>query len=210
MTTSDPTLQSRKPRYHHGDLREALIQATHQLVVERGADAFTLADACRLAGVSTAAPYRHFRDKQEILEELAKRGFDALAQRSMAAVLANGPGSLEGIIAMGRAYIAFAVEETATFRLMFGQNPRLKQAEHVLVTGRSCFQGVTGEVARYCERNGLEGDARQIALALWTFVHGAACLLIDRDYHCVDPEINVDALIAAATPGLLRAGVAPR
>ena len=72
-----------KDRYHHGDLREALIQATTTLVEERGAENFSLADACRCAGVSTAAPYRHFRDKEEILEEIAARGFDTLTERSM-------------------------------------------------------------------------------------------------------------------------------
>ena len=75
-----------KARYHHGELREALIGATRQLVEERGAENFTLADACRVAGVTTAAPYRHFRGKQEILEEIASRGFDELRKRSMAAV----------------------------------------------------------------------------------------------------------------------------
>ena len=74
----------RKARYHHGELREALIGATRELVEERGAENFTLADACRVAGVTTAAPYRHFRGKQEILEEIASRGFDELSNRSMA------------------------------------------------------------------------------------------------------------------------------
>jgi AcrR family transcriptional regulator len=152
----------------------------------------------------SAAPYRHFRDKQEILEEIAERGFADLARRSHAAIQSVGPGSLDGIVAMGRAYIEFAVSETATFRLMFGQNPRLKQAEDVLASGRNCFEGVVGEIARYCERNGNTGDARQIGLRLWTFVHGAACLLIDRDYQCVEPDIDVGQLIAVATPALLR------
>ncbi|HEX5998570.1 MAG TPA: helix-turn-helix domain-containing protein, partial [Hyphomicrobiaceae bacterium] len=66
----------RKASYHHGGLREALIAATRQLVMERGAENFTLADACRVAGVTTAAPYRHFRSKQEILEEITSRGFE--------------------------------------------------------------------------------------------------------------------------------------
>ena len=75
---------ARKAHYHHGELREALIAATRQLVMERGAENFTLADACRVAGVTTAAPYRHFRSKQEILEEIASRGFDELRAMAMA------------------------------------------------------------------------------------------------------------------------------
>lgn len=199
--SQDPTEQvRRKDAYHHGDLRGALVNATRQLVIERGAENFTLADACRLAGVSTAAPYRHFRDKQEILEELVSNGFDELAERSKAAVIAHGPGTLQGIIAMGQAYVRFAVEETAIFRLMFGQNPALKKAEHVVKQGRACFGNVIGQVALYCGTQGLAADAQAIALELWTFVHGAASLLIDEDYDKVAPGIDVDKMIAEAAP----------
>ena len=195
----------RKAHYHHGELREALIRATRQLVEQRGAENFTLADACRVAGVTTAAPYRHFRGKQEILEEIAARGFEELNQRAMAAAVAKGEGTLDGIIAMGQTYVAFAVEETAVFRLMFGQQPSLKEAEHVHGTGQACFGNLIEQIALYCKRNKVRGDEEEIALRLWTFVHGAASLLIDRDYDAVAPQIDVNRLIAAATPGLIAA-----
>jgi AcrR family transcriptional regulator len=195
----------RKARYHHGELREALIRATRQLVEERGAENFTLADACRLAGVTTAAPYRHFKGKQEILEEIASRGFDDMRKQAMAMVSQKGEGTLEGIIAMGQAYVAFAVQETAVFRLMFGQEPSLKKAMHVVGSGHACFANVIDQVALYCKRNKVRGDAQEIALKLWTFVHGAASLLIDQDYDAVAPNIDVNRLIASATPGLLTA-----
>ena len=198
-----------KARYHHGELREALIRATRKLVEERGAENFTLADACRVAGVTTAAPYRHFQGKQDILAEIASRGFDELRNRSMAVVAEKGEGSLEGIIALGQAYVAFAVEETAVFRLMFGQEPSLKKAKDVLGTGHDCFVHVINQVELYCKRNKVRGDAQEIALKLWTFVHGAASLLIDADYEAVAPGIDVNRLIAGATPGLLAAS-APR
>ena len=194
-----------KARYHHVELREALIDATRRLVEQRGAENFTLADACRVAGVTTAAPYRHFRGKQEILEEIAARGFEELNQRAMAAAVAKGEGTLDGIIAMGQTYVAFAVEETAVFRLMFGQQPSLKEAEHVHGTGQACFGNLIEQIALYCKRNKVRGDEEEIALRLWTFVHGAASLLIDRDYDAVAPQIDVNRLIAAATPGLIAA-----
>lgn len=200
----------RKARYHHGELREALIEATRQLVVERGAENFTLADACRAAGVTTAAPYRHFKSKQEILAEIASRGFVELKSRAMAIVAENGEGTLEGIIAMGQAYVAFAVQETAMFRLMFGQEPSLKKAEHVLGTGHACFANLIHQVALYCECNHVRGDPQAIALRLWTFVHGAASLLIDQDYEAVAPTIDVNQLIANATPGLLSSSAKQR
>jgi AcrR family transcriptional regulator len=198
----------RKAPYHHGDLREALIAAARQLVMERGAEAFTLADACRTAGVTTAAPYRHFRSKQEILAEIASRGFEELKGRAMAVIAEKGPGTLEAIIAMGQTYVAFAVEETAVFRLMFGQEPSLKKAEHVAGTGQDCFANLIEQVELYCRKNRVRGDAQEIALRLWTFVHGAASLQIDHDYLVAAPGLDVDRLIANGAPGLL--GVSPR
>ena len=198
----------RTARYHHGDLREALIAATRQLVMERGAENFTLADACRAAGVTTAAPYRHFRSKQEVLEEIASRGFEELRLRAMAVIAAKGPGTLEAIVAMGQAYVAFAMNETALFRLMFGQEPSLKNAEHVAGTGQHCFAHLIEQITLYCQKNRVRGDALEIALRLWTFVHGAASLQIDKDYLVIAPDLDVNRLIADATPGLL--GVAAR
>ena len=192
-----------KARYHHGDLKEALVQAAYALVAEHGAENFLLSDACRLAGVSTAAPYKHFRDRDEILEIVVARAFDELADRSTAAVAAKGEGTLEGIIAMGEAYVTFAAEQQRLFRLMFGQNPQLKKAKDVVDDGKRCFMGVIEQVARYCEVNGLPGDPRAIAIRLWTFVHGAASLLIDEDYAAVAPELDVIKMIRETTPLML-------
>jgi AcrR family transcriptional regulator len=205
MRKSAASKVRRKAHYHHGELREALIRATRQLVEQRGAENFTLADACRVAGVTTAAPYRHFRGKQEILEEIASRGFEELGNRTTAILAEKGEGTLEGIVAMGQAYVAFAVEETAVFRLMFGQQPSLKKAKHVLGAAHTCFAKLIDQVALYCSRNKVRGDAQQIALRLWTFVHGAASLLIDQDYDAIAPNIDVNQLIGGATPGLLAA-----
>ncbi len=193
----------RKDAYHHGDLRQTLVDATRQLVIERGAENFTLADACRLAGVSTAAPYKHFRDKDEILQEIISQGFDDMSRQRMAAVERFPRGSVEGIVAMGQAYVDFARAEPAVFRLMFGQNPSLKTAELVQSHGRACFAGVIEDVAAFCVVNGLEDDAPRLALELWTFVHGAASLAIDEDYEKVAPGLDVDALVAGVAPRLL-------
>lgn len=192
-----------KAKYHHGDLREALLAASYELVAQQGAENFLLADACRRAGVSTAAPYKHFRDRDEILEIVVARAFDELADRSMAAVAANGVGTLEGIMAMGEAYVQFAIDEQRLFRLMFGQRPSIKSAEQVMDDGQRCFAGVIEQVAHYCNANGVPGDPRAIAIRLWTFVHGAASLLIDEDYSKVAPDLDVMAMIRETTPLML-------
>jgi len=191
-----------KKSFHHGDLREALIAATRELLIEHGPDGFTLADACRRAGVTTAAPYKHFRDKQEIIEEIITRGFDELSAANAKAVAEKGPGTVEGITAMGISYLTFAVSQPAIFRLMFSE---LKKADRGDGSGAQCLKRVVEEVEDYCRKHGRTADAQQIAVRLWTFVHGASSLQLDGDYQRVVPGLDVRELIADVTPRLLGA-----
>lgn len=193
-----------KGRYHHGDLREALIAATLQLIIQRGAENFTLADACRAAGVSTAAPYKHFANRDEILAVVVERAFDQLATDAVNAAQSRGEGTIEGIIAMGIAYVRFARNQAPLFRLMFGQHPELKKQHRVHEEGQSCFEAVTRQVQRYCEVHSIDADAMQIHMRLWTFVHGVASLLIDGDYDVIYPGFDYERMIAETTPHLLK------
>lgn len=192
-----------KGKYHHGDLRQTLIAASYDLVNEKGADAFSLADACRLAHVSTAAPYRHFRDRDEILAEVSARGFEAMTESAIEAVEAEGEGTLGGIIGMGQAYVRFAVEQEGVFRLMFGGAPALEDSEQVVALGNNCFGYLIKQISGYCLANGLEQDADAIAVKMWTFVHGASALLMDDKYEKVTPDLDVNRMIAEAVPLLL-------
>lgn len=194
---------SAKAGYHHGGLREALIAAALQLVAEKGAENFSLADACRLAGVTTAAPYRHFRDREELMAEVAARGFEAMSAGNMQAVRGHEEGSLEAIIAMGQAYLRFAITQQPLFRLMFGQDPLLSDDRIVADTARSCFSKLIRQIEEYCEKNGIEGDGSALALRMWTFVHGSAALLIDGKYGLMAPGLDVDDLIASTVPMFL-------
>ncbi len=197
-----PTAVRAKKSFHHGDLREALIAATRELLIEHGPDGFTLADACRRAGVTTAAPYKHFRDKQEILEEIVTRAFDELAANNAKAVEESGRGTIAGITAMGISYLEFAVAQPAIFRLMFGELKKLR-TDHT--SGNQCLKNVIDEVAYYSRKHGHIADAEQLAIRLWTFVHGASSLQLDGDYERVAPGLDVRALIADVTPRLLGA-----
>jgi AcrR family transcriptional regulator len=194
-----------KNKFHHGDLREALIAATRELLVEHGPDGFSLADACRRAGVTTAAPYKHFRDKQEILEEIVLRGFEELTAANAKAVDEGGPGTVAGITAMGMSYLDFAVAQPAVFRLMFGHKSAIKEVKQIDETGNQCLKNVIEQVAAYCRKHGHTADAEKIAIRLWTFVHGASSLQLDGDYERVAPGVNVHDLIADVTPKLLGA-----
>ncbi len=200
--TSD-SASGTKAKYHHGGLREALIDAAYQFVAEGGGENFSLADACRCAGVSTAAPYRHFKDRDEILAEVCSRGFEEMTTMAQEAVQQKGEGTLEGIIAMGHSYVRFAVENQGLFRLMFGQNQSVSDVDQVVETGNDCFGYLIEQITRYCQAHGLDSNADAVAVKLWTFVHGAASLLMDGKYDKVTPGLDVYQLIASATPQLL-------
>jgi AcrR family transcriptional regulator len=93
--------------YHHGNLKDALVEAARTLIAERGASGFTLAEAAKLAGVTPAAPYRHFNDRNALLCELARRGFDAFGARLGEAWSAGRPDPVAALWRMGEAYLDF-------------------------------------------------------------------------------------------------------
>lgn len=105
--------------YHHGNLRQALVEATVRLIEENGPQAFTLAEAARLAGVSAAAPYRHFAGRDELLEEVARQGFDEFAERLGAAYDDGRPSALSAFLNMGQAYLRFAADRRGYYIAMF-------------------------------------------------------------------------------------------
>src|SRR5664279_3084291 len=94
--------------YHHGNLKEALVRAALELIAEKGAAGFTFADAARWAGVSPAAPYRHFRDRDELMSDVARRGFDRFEAALKQARDDGRPDPQAAFERMGRAYLAFA------------------------------------------------------------------------------------------------------
>lgn len=192
-----------KTSYHHGELRLALIDAARLLIKEREGNDFSLSDACRRAGVSTAAPYRHFSDKTEIINEVVATGFVDMANRVRAAAGAFAPGARDRIIAVGQVYLAFAIGEPALFRMMFSQKPNLSDDDIVTLQGKACFAYVMQEVIDHCAFHHVEGDAQMIALQLWTLVHGAASLTIDGDYAKVAPQIDTREMIASGAERLL-------
>src|SRR5438105_7608436 len=105
--------------YHHGNLKEALLQAALDLIAQKGAAGFTFADAARWAGVSPAAPYRHFRDRDELLASVALRGFQQF-EAALTRTWDDGrPNPFAAFDRLGKAYLAFARSEPAYYSAMF-------------------------------------------------------------------------------------------
>jgi AcrR family transcriptional regulator len=158
--------------YHHGNLKEALIEAARQLAAERGPHGFTLVEAARLAGVSPSAPYRHFRDKDALLAELCKRGFEAFGARLRDAAI--GKGVREGLMAMGHAYLAFAREEPGYYGVMFNwRDPSAPATGH---DPDGPFAALVAAIARVLPEGADAGRARLLALEVWALSHGLAGL----------------------------------
>ncbi len=105
--------------YHHGNLRQALVEATLELVVEKGPLGFTLAEAARRAGVSAAAPYRHFKGREDLIEEAALQGFEMFADLMEHAFKKGQPSAMSAFSATGRAYLAFARKNPGHYITMF-------------------------------------------------------------------------------------------
>ena len=213
-TETGVATKSRKPHrkgsYHHGDLRGALIDAAHTLLRDKGPEGFTLADACRLAGVSTAAPYRHFADRGALIMAVAERGFGMLRERTATARDSHPAGTEESIVAMGQAYVAFATDEPAVFKLMFGAHPDVQPVGKAHADGRPCFQVLLDAVDAWIARNGLTGmGTLDVALPLWTIVHGTSYLQIDKDFRAVSPGTDINDLIRRTTLATLK-GLLPR
>jgi len=169
----------RRPRsYHHGNLKQALLEASLDIIRKAGPGAFTLREVARRAGVSHNAPYRHFRSKEELLAALAAEGFDRLtAAMTKAAEPASGP--LERFRLSGRGYVEFALCYPQHFTVMFEGSWRFERYPQTRAAGERAF----GTLVRYveqCQEGGAlpPGDARPFALLAWSMVHGVAKLAI--------------------------------
>src|SRR5438067_145737 len=108
-----------RDRYHHCNLRESLIEAALQFISERGPSGFAFADLARAAGVSAAAPYRHFRDRNALIAEIARRGYETLGDALDRAWNEGRPDPIAAIEACGQAYLAFARADPASYAAMF-------------------------------------------------------------------------------------------
>jgi AcrR family transcriptional regulator len=156
--------------YHHGNLREALLHAAVELTAEAGPAGFTLREVARRAGVSHNAPYRHFRDKDDLLAAVAAQGFDELTL-AMTEAAAAQQRPIERLRGAGLAYIEFALRRPQHFTVMF--DAAIKDAGDVSkAPGARAFQTLV-DLIEACQ---LAGDSLQLARVAWSLVHGVAKL----------------------------------
>lgn len=193
----------KRDAYHHGDLRADLVEAVRKLVEEDGPDRFSIADACRLAGVSTAAPYRHFSDKDDMLRAVAMEGIVRQRKAMETALEGKTPGSDEALVAIGMAYVDFAQAEPGVFRLMFGLTRGHAQQTDIADEGMRTYSVLLNQVAARCGKTEVDDKVLNLSFPLWTFVHGLSFLLIDDKVTVLKLKVDVPTLIAECTRKLL-------
>ena len=164
--------------YHHGNLREALVEAALRLIAEKGTAGFTVAEAARLAGVSPAAPYRHFRSAEDLIAEIALRGFDRLNVALRRTWNGGMPDPVRAFEAMGRTYLAFAREEPAFYAAMFESRLPPDASPGMQIAGDRAFGALREAAEHLCAR--LPPNRRppslMVALHVWSLAHGVASL----------------------------------
>ncbi|MEM7470171.1 MAG: TetR/AcrR family transcriptional regulator [Pseudomonadota bacterium] len=170
---------AKRPSFHHGDLRAQLIRAVRQLVETKGADGFSIAEAARVAGVSSGAPYKHFVDRPDLLRAVAVDGLNRLRERMTLAAAKQNQGALTAITAIGVAYVAFAKDQPGVFRLIFGLTDGHEKSDDLKQAGERTFAVLLNAVAEHVKEGPSSPAVQETAYLMWTHVHGHAFLSID-------------------------------
>ena len=192
-------------RYHHGDLRRAMLQEAVRTIQTQGAEALTLRGVGERLGVSRTALYRHFADKRALLDEVAAEGFRMLRAALHEAWVEGGAGR-DALNDMGVAYVRFAVTHPSHYRVMFGAAASGRPHEEPTPTGEGddAFQVLVDAIVAQ-QRDGVvrDDDPRQLALYIWAVVHGLAMLALDG---VLPPGVDVLELTPFAN-ARLRSGI---
>lgn len=199
---SPAATKTRRDSYHHGDLKRALTSAALSLVAERGPKGFTLTEAARRAGVSAAAPYRHFTDKAHLLATVAEQGFLELYS-ALTVGADTGSEPAEKLIETGRAYVCWALGHPDQYRVMFGADTDKSQHPSLAVAAGQAF-GVLLDAIAACQAAGLlrGREPREAAGPLWSLVHGIASLAIEGELRNVGIDQDPESMVSDALSDL--------
>jgi AcrR family transcriptional regulator len=191
----------RGERYHHGNLKEALRRAALELIAEKGPFGFTFAEAARWAGVSPAAPYRHYSDRDALMADVAKRGFELFEQALARAWDEGRPDAFTAFERLGTAYLAFARKEPAYYSAMFeagvplGTSPELRDAgDRAFGVLRAAAEKIVAAAS-----SDKKPPALMVSLHVWALSHGIASLFARGD--------NARRALPMSPEELLEAGV---
>lgn len=180
--------QQNKQQYHHGELRIALISATIEIINKQGIERLTMRSLSEWVGVSRTAAYRHFSNKSDLLTATATEGFELFSQALNAARIDLEKDEFSRFRNMGTAYISFAVENSAYYRLMFGDKVAQKN-EALQNASDGAFNELFLMLSLLQDRKMIAvDDVKLQAIYIWSLMHGLASLIIDN-------KLNLDTKI---------------
>lgn len=186
--------QRKRERYHHGELRAALIDTAVELIAEHGVRSFSLAEASRRLGVAVSAPYAHFSDRDELLAAVAVHAYERF-YAELATEIDRFEGPAERVAAVARAYVRFAGTQRALFEVLVGagldkgRHPEIEAAEKPI---DDAFLGCVHALGATDE-----AKARELAIAVEAAAHGYATFLLDGDFGEGDEAVELAAERAA-------------
>jgi AcrR family transcriptional regulator len=179
-------LKAKRP-YHHGDLRAALMTAALSLIDEHGVKGLALSDAAHLAGVSVAAPYRHFKDKEALLAEIAAEGFTMFRDALAHAARSHPEDKVKRLVEMGVAYVDFALRHRSHFQVMWESG--ITQANHpeMQQTAQQAYR-LLEEAANALHPRAHPSRQQALVRAAWSLVHGYAMLTLAGELEIAEAE----------------------
>lgn len=192
--------------YHHGNLKEALIEAALSLIAEKGPGGLTFADAARAAGVSPAAPYRHFRDREALLADVAQRGFQVFGDTLIKAWDEGRPEPMKALDRVGKAYLSFAREEPAYYAAMFESGVDVGATSELRAAADAAFGAVRSAVEAVVATlpTASRPPVLMMTLHIWSQAHGIASLFGRADRARRPIPMSPEDLLEAAVLIYLR------
>jgi AcrR family transcriptional regulator len=183
MAWSKHSGEKKKRSYHHGNLKQALIDAALNLIAEKGPWGFTIAEAARSAGVSPAAPYRHYSDRDDLMADIAEQGFVRFESFLKNAWNDGNPDPVVALENVGHAYLAFARTEPALYAAMFEAGVAPDERPSLARAGDNAFAIMRLASEAVCSKLPANGrpPAAMVALHIWSLSHGIAGLFARGD-----------------------------
>jgi len=171
--------ESKKEQYHHGNLKESLVDVALDMVRKNGAASISLRKVAKALGVTQTAPYSHFKDKTSLFAAIATIGFKLFNER-MSNEVPENVDDKETLMGLGVGYVLFAIDEPELFRLMFG--PEISgylESEELLSTGSASYELISSAVSQSFDEQKIKKNKQMAATAAWAKVHGFATLIVD-------------------------------
>ena len=201
-------MNEKKP-YHHPDLKNSLVAAGLAILTEEGVSALNLRAVARRAGVSHTAPYCHFADKEALMVAIAEDGFRSLGEQLAAAKAGATVGVKIQLAAVGHAYIAFALAQPDSFRLMFSHIITHRETHLALCAlAKACFQLLQGLIeAGQASGEFVTEESVELTKSVWSMIHGLANLLVEGQFHGDEQDaqektirLHLERMLAALLP----------